>query len=238
MTTTAPAPAPAIHYRPTGDARPRMNRWHLVLFFTATLAVIVVVTSLVVALVSPSRSGRICDPGQLCGGPPPRPGLRNSAAWESVGLGYRFEYNPEYLEVVREDADGVELHFGGKNVGRVTVTAVRSGTVTPESLLDKELNRIGKTVLGVKRDGVDATQIFGPTLGYIDGVGGSYRGTADTPQGPSRPVTIAAVAATDRNLVVALTFVLEGVQDSRVIRDYRADVDAIAKTFRWRPIPA
>jgi hypothetical protein len=226
-----------IHYRPTGNARPRMNRWHLVLYLTATVAVITVITSIVVVRASSGLGDEICEPGRLCGGPPPQPALSNSAAWQSLGLGYRFEYNAARLEVVSEGMTGVELELRGEHAGRVSVTAARAGTLTPEALLDKELSRIRKTVLGLTRDSTDATQIFGPMLGYIDGVGGSYRGTSDTPQGPSRPVTVAAVAATDRNLVAVLTFVLEGVDNPAVIRSYRSAIDDIVKTFRWGPIP-
>ena len=236
MTATATAPAPPIHYRPTGDARPRMNRWHLVLLFTATLAVIVLIATIVVATASPKYPPR-CPPGRLCAGPPPGPGLLESVEWKSQGLGYSFEYSSEYFEVAHEDASGVELKLTTKRAGRVTVTAARAGAITTESLLKKEIDRLDKTMLGLKSDTVAATQIFGPTLGYIDGVGGSYRGTSTTPQSPSSPVTIAAVAATDKNLVVALTFVLEAEDNPKWIQSYRGLVDDIAKTFRWGPIP-
>ncbi|MEO8693596.1 MAG: hypothetical protein ABI658_08775 [Acidimicrobiales bacterium] len=214
-----------------------MNRWHLVLLFTATLAVIVVIATIAVATASPKPNGEICEPGRLCGGPPPGPGLLASAKWESTGLGYSFEYNSDVLAVTREDANGVELKVDAKYAGRLTVTAMRAGSVTREAMLDKEIGRLGKTMLGLKSDTANATRIFGPTLGYIDGVGGSYRGTSNTPQSPSSPVTIVAVAATDGHLVAVVTFALEGVDDPKIIKLYRGLVDGVAKTFRWGPIP-
>ena len=75
-----------------------------------------------------------------------------------------------------------------------------------------------------------------PGLGFVCGAGGAYRGTLDSPTGPSSPASVAILAAGDGKVNVVLSILITGADlDHKTIQTLRnATGVLINNTVRYR----
>jgi hypothetical protein len=178
-----------------------------------------------------------CPPTRQCGGPPP---LIPSAAlrtWESTGLGFQFEYSPALFRIEEEGDDSVRLRVRASRTddvdAEVWVTGARVRDASAVQLLRERRDDLEVSVLGLTDDDDPSTIVVAPALGTVQALGGSYRGTVDTPQGPTVPAVVLVIAATDGELSAVLSFAVSGTTKTSEIRRLRAYLDTIVASFEW-----
>jgi hypothetical protein len=221
------------------------KKWKLLLLFGAGLALVIVVANVVVLVSTPGSVPARCATSPAC--PPLVEPIAVGKRWSSTELGHSFEYDDRF-SVVAEDGRGVRLRLnldelsdasrggpaGSVSLGEVTVTAVPSSEQTPQQLLDQQRQELSQQVLGLREDNDSGTTILGPSIGHLDGFGGSYVGTLDSSQGPTGRAVVALVAAGNGKISAVVSYVVGGTtlapnQTQRM----REKADTILSTFRW-----
>ncbi|HXY92724.1 MAG TPA: hypothetical protein VEP49_09630 [Acidimicrobiia bacterium] len=218
----------------------RLDKWKVLLAFGAGLAIVVVVANVVVLLSTPGAPTAPCSTGPAC--PPPVAPIALGVPWTSTELGYSFQYDDRFT-VVSQDGRGVRLRFpfdqsssaSARKVSfsEVAVTAVPASEGTPQQLLDRRKDELSQQILGLEADDHSGTTILGPSIGHLDGVGGSYVGTFDSAQGPTAPATVALIAAGNERVSAVFTYVLVGSLDADETTSMRETADLVLSTFRW-----
>ena len=177
-----------------------------------------------------------------CGSPPtlPPPLERSDLTrWRSSALGFRLDYDTAYWDKTAEDSRSLTLKLKkayGADLA-VVIGGVKSGESSPDALRDQRLDALKEDVLSLTEDGEASHGIFGQGVGYRDGVGGPYRGNADTPQGPGDPVWAAVMAATDGEITASVSVVTtvanEDERTGQTRFGYYGLVDSVMNTFTW-----
>lgn len=229
-------PYPQWQYLPPGDRPPARSGGGILLWFGAALLLAVAIGALVVWLLRPGPVEPQCpDAGEACAAPPVRPegapALRLGTTWVSEDLGFAFDYDPEWWELEDEGDRSAALVIA-TTAGDVVflIEGASAADNAPEAMLAEQVDDLEDRILGLTAEEDADRQLLGePIVGYRDGVGGLYRGTLDTPQGPSTDVSVAVLAATDGEVSLVVTVVTPDE-----IREPAFQLaDSLLNTLRW-----
>ncbi len=226
-----------IHYRPGGDHPPRQPKWVVLAAFWGVMALLCV-TAVVVALVrSPTTPASSCPPPKLCPGPRPVIPVSTLQTWSSTSRGVSLQYPNAVFTVQQQDQTTLRLRVRTPRPSGVDATLWVSlhpaSDGSPDALLRQRQGDLATSILGLTEDQNPQTVIPPPHLGDVAGVGGSFRGTVDTPQGPGQPVVAILAAASDGRTTAVVTYVITGTTDSAQIQALRSDLSPVLTTFTW-----
>lgn len=228
-----------VHYRAQGHHQPRQGRWVVLVAFWITMATLCV-TGVVVALIqAPSPPASPCPPPKLCGGPSPVLPASSTRTWVAGGRRASLQYPVAVFSVQQRSASTLRLQVRASRPSGVeasvwvTVDPLRAGT--PEALLRHRQSVLAASILGLTTDQSAETIIPPPHVGDVAGVGGSYRGTVDTPQGPGGQVVAILAAATDGHSSAVVSYVVTGTDNPTEIEMLRAYLSPILTSFTWAP---
>jgi hypothetical protein len=214
----------------SGAAGPRLRNTRALIVIAGALAAIAVVAVLVIKLVEPGQGPPPCAPDQPCAGPPPAPPrLAAAETWRSSELRFRFRYPAELWNIEETGPVGVVLTHRKHDLV-VIVRGVRSSDA--DGILDDEFQELRSRIPELTRDRSKAHRLYGPNVGYRDGVGRAYR--AATQAGT---LSVLMMAATHRGMS-ALVLAATGAPDvspqgSRLKDGVLASADSLLNTFRW-----
>ena len=153
--------------------------------------------------------------------------------WRSESGGWLVEYWDDAWNVVDEGPDTLVLERSD-GVALVRISSAPADGASPQELLDSQVDRLEDDLLGFEAVTDPDDQFLGePGVAGRDGVGGLYVGSADAPQGPSGAVDAAVLAATDGEVTVVFSAVVD--RSSRESGMYWADW--LLNTFRWPTDP-
>ncbi|MFN2483674.1 MAG: hypothetical protein ABR509_01885 [Candidatus Limnocylindria bacterium] len=223
-------------YEAPGNRRSGMSARRVILIFAAVLIIILAIGTLLVFVLQPKPVEPQCpDPEQACGIPPRPPSdvpaLVAGDIWSSDDLAFGFEYDGELWEIAAEDTRSVELVIPTRS-GDVTfaLDGASAADAAPDALMNDRVDALSERILGLTPETDAELQPLGePIVGYIDGVGGVYRGTLDTPQGPGADLAVAVLAASDGEISIVVTVITP--ED---LRDAAFSIgDSILNTLRW-----
>jgi len=209
---------------PQGEARSRLGKRRLVFVFVGIFAVSVAAALVAIRLSAPPKS-RACPNGFVCQPPPTAPPLHAQQTFTGA-LGWRAEYAPSLLRVIKSDRAGNELvltesnafdeHSGlaqGSEIIAVEVRGFRAADESAASAMQSVAGQLTSHLVG-PTTAPNSDQIFPkPAVGFHPGVGEVMEGSARTPQGPGGLVKVVALAATDGGVTVAVG-VIYGVQQA------------------------
>ena len=170
--------------------------------------------------------------------PTPRPPSTAALApsgtvWQSSEFGFSLQYDPS-LWTVRSETER-ELVLVTRNGAVLAAIRARPAIeASPADMLADQVARASATVLGFTPE-TDARFLPPglPVMGYRTGVGGTYRGTVDTPQGPSVVVRIGMIVASDGTVTVSAAI----LAPSNIRRGAFQIADSLMNAFEW-PEPA
>jgi len=227
------------HYQPGGHHHPRHGRWVVLVTFWTAMALISV-TGVVVALVQePSSPASPCPPPKSCGGPPPVMPASATRTWVSQGRATALAYPTAVFSVQQRTTTTLQLQVRANRPSgvdaNVWVTVEPHGSDTPETLLRRRESALAGSILGLTVDQNAETVIPPPHVGDVAGVGGSYRGTVDTPQGPGGPAVVILAAATDGRSTVVVSYVVTGTDNPTEIATMRSYLSPLLTSFTWGP---
>jgi hypothetical protein len=164
---------------------------------------------LVSALRGPGAAALPCPMSGPCGAPPTAPALINGATWTSRDLGFGFVYDAGRWQV--EEQSGRFVRMRNRRSGALLVVEGEpAASASPAALFSRRLGIVQKALLGVIADPRPGTRIFGPEIGFRDGIGGSYVGAFDTALGTTEYQQVAIMAAGDTRTSVAETVIVDG----------------------------
>jgi hypothetical protein len=177
--------------------------------FIGALVGVLALTLLSTVLRQPVPPAPSCPEVVNCGNPPLGPGLVTGTLWRSADLGFTIEFSPGLWEVADEDGRNLKLVFrDSRFLAYIWVQGVNASEATPQELLERRVDDLGRGILGLA-DVEPKDRLLGPNVGYVDGPGGAFAGTADTPQGPGSPVAVAVMAATDGRVSAVVSIVTD-----------------------------
>jgi hypothetical protein len=223
---------------PPGDQRSRHGRGVVLIAFWLSVGVTCVAATLVVVIREPSAATTTCPPPQRCPGPPPDVPPSRSATWTADAGGHvRLRY-PVKLFSVDESTDTVlRLQVQGERPSDVEaslwVTASRQSDEQPEQLVQDRRAALSSTLLGLTPDDDPATAVTQLRVGRFDATGGSYRGTVDTPLGPTRPASVIIGSAGNGRTAVVFSYVITGTDDISTISQLRQYLSPVLTSVTW-----
>ncbi len=231
--TTASVAAPN---RPSGHTRARLNRWKIVLFAGIGLVVVIGAASVLVLINEPGAAQPDCRPHQACLPPSGNGAVSLGRRWVSRDLAYSFEYPTDWLRVVSEDGQSVHLQIQTDRVeSEIWISGAPANESSTKQLVQQRRDTLAQRVVGLEQDDDSPDRIVAPSLGFVHGVGGAYRGTLDSATGPTKPADVSIVAAGNGKVNVVMSVLLAGdgldhdlVQGLRIVGG-RLIVD----TMRW-----
>ena len=178
--------------------------------------------------------------------PTPEPGtaaapLTLGEEWRSPELGFVIEYPTDNWALGRSEARWVQLvparqpeAFNYLLHIEATPASEASAEQWQQAFLDAERGGIPDLVV----DPLPYNAIQGPSIGYVDAVGGSYAGTLES----GTPIGLAILAATDGRITVGLEVVVTNPNVRPDPNDWptfqylvRSWADSVLKSFRWEP---
>lgn len=203
-----------------------------------TVMVLLCVTGVVVALVrEPSTPASTCPPPQSCPGPQPVMPASSTRTWTSPGHTVSLQYPTAVFALQERSSTTLQLRVRSARPSGVEASAWISADPlsdgSPAALLRQRKSQLAASILGLTDDQDSRTVIPPPHIGDIAGVGGSYRGTVDTPQGPGGPVVAILAAATDGHTTAVVSYVITGTNDPAEIQMLRAYLSPILTSFTW-----
>jgi hypothetical protein len=242
---TATATRPRVqHFQPPGQSRTRLANPTRLLLFGGILLIVLIVAITSAVVLKRGTPAAPCQPERPCAAPPIGPRALVATVWTSRDLGFEFQYDADVFQVASQDGRAARLTPKNTNLGvEMVVSGVPAAEANPQKALRDRLSSLSNQIVGLTPDKDPATIIVTPTVGYTRGVGGSYRGTVNAPQGPSTPVVIAAMAAGDARTTavvsVAVPLPVSGSKDRlALLLDFaRREGDLALKTFRWTTGP-
>ncbi len=224
---------------PRFGASPRKGPNALVLaLYGGALALTIAVASVAIVAVRPGPPKPTCRRGFQCphAFAAARP-LVTGRVWRSRELGYRFEYRPARWSTrgltarnaILDSRTGLDLEV--RFIG--APASVRSPLQMIADL--KHDIAANSDVLGLHSDSSLRHTLLGPSVGYVDGIGGAYAGTLDTPQGPGGRVFVDLLAATDGRITIGVEAITAEDETYRPEALYLAD--SLLNTLRWPSSP-
>lgn len=230
MTTSA-------RYKPPGDRGVRYGHWVVLVAFWVAMASVCVAAVVVVIVQETGTAAPSCPPTRFCPGPTPVLPVSGLATWTSHDRGVGLTYPVDVFALDDQTQDTLRLSLrvprpaGVEATVSVSARPARDGL--PEAILRQQRSELGASILGLTEDQDPETIIPPPRIGNIVGVGGSYRGTADTPQGPAQPAIAILDIAGDGHTTVAVSYVITGTDDASQIRLMRRYLSPILTSFTW-----
>jgi len=208
----------------------------LVVFWT--VMGLLCVTGVVVALLrEPSTPASPCPPPQSCPGPEPVLPASTTRTWTSAGHSVSLQYPAAVFSVQQRNATTLQLEVRTARPSGVDasvwISAHPSSDGSPAALLRQRKSQLAASILGLTEDQDARTVIPPPHIGDVAGVGGSYRGTVDTPQGPGGPVVAILGAATDGHTTTVVSYVITGTNDAAEIQALRGYLSPLLTSFTW-----
>ena len=219
-----PPPAPAAPVQPVH--RGRLGPLKILMFVAVGLSAILIAAYLAVLSNAPAAVAPQCNDLGECD-PVTAPALLNGTLFEG-DLGWQVQFSPTYWKMTDQDADALQLQEAGGHSLWMTIEAV-SGDKDPQSILDQKTDALGDTILGMKETTDKDVAITNPGVGDRHGPGHVYTGTVDSPQGPSTPVLVAVMAATDGNVTAVVTVVV----DTKNFAYAAQTADSVLNTFLY-----
>jgi hypothetical protein len=212
-----------------GVSGPRFRHPILLVIFLVVLGIVVLGSLAGVKLAAPPPPTAPCSPDHPCGGPPSEPTqLQHLTFYRSSAFGYQLAYDPQLWTVERSDGQGITLSAtSGAFVLRFDAEQASQGT--PGALIDGRLGSLRNSILGMAADTDPRDAVLGPAIGYRPGAAVVQNGTVDTAQGPSVPVAVVVMAATDGGITAAVTVVTDKGAKKQA---YQAS-DAVINSFLW-----
>jgi hypothetical protein len=225
---------------PEGARPSRLGGVRLLAGLAVVMVLVVAVSMVAVWRDRPPAPVPSCPPGLSCVGAETPLSLALGVRWTSTSLGFSFEHEPGVKVVGTNSSNSVvllQVAYPNGPLAQVRVSAVPAGSATPDAMLDAEHDLVAKLALGLQPETSDfADRSTAVTdLGFVNGIGAGYTGVADPQYGPSGPMSVTVVAASNGQLTAATTIVIYGAKpaDIPAIRD---DVSGmIFDTFRWGP---
>jgi hypothetical protein len=227
-----------VKYTPPGDRGARFDHWVVLVAFWVTLA-LVCVAAVVVALVRETDTTVTkCTVQERCPGPPPVLPAAGLRRWTSHAHGVSLEYPVRVFALEEQSQDTLRLRVKAARPSGVEVSALvqlqSASEGGPQVALDDQQEALSTSILGLTADQNPQTIIPQPRIGNILGVGGSYRGTVDTPQGPSDPAIVLLAAAGNGRTTAVVSYVITGTNDSNEISLLRRYLSPILTSFTWK----
>ncbi len=234
---SAPTATAAAH-RPSGHAGARLNRWKIVVLAAIGLVIVIGAASVLVAINEPGPAQPDCRPGQPCLPPSPSNGaVTLGRLWVSRDFAYSFQYPTGWLRVVSEDGKSVHLQIPTDRwESEIWISGAPANQSSTKQLVQDRRNALAERVVGLKVDDNSPDRIVAPSLGSVLGVGNSYRGTLDSASGPTKPASVAIVAAGNGkvNVVMSVLLAADGLDHDLVEGLRIAAGRLIVDTMRWR----
>jgi hypothetical protein len=226
-----------IHYRPAGPHHPRQGRWVVLVAFWTVMGLLCVTGLLVALLREPSTPASPCPPPQSCPGPKPVLPPSSTGTWTSAGHTVSLQYPSAVFAVDQRGATTLQLRVRSARPSGVDasvwITARPLSDGSPAELLHQRTSQLSASILGLTEDQDSRTVIPPPHIGDIAGVGGSYRGTVDTPQGPGGPVVAILGAASDGHTTTVVSYVITGTDNAAEIQTLRGYLSPLLTSFTW-----
>jgi hypothetical protein len=199
--------APALTLPPP-PRKARIGRSSIIAAAVGVFVGVAVVATVIVLVRDPGTPAPTCRPPESCGPPQGPPGLVSLSVWDSP-LGYSFRYDAARWTVEpMSDGTGAVLKLFGREDAVLRV--VGSEDATPEEALAALADSIRETAPDLAEDVRNFRRVLGPAVGYLDGVGASFAGTTDSPQGPGHPVLVSAMSARAAGVTVTVSVVMIG----------------------------
>jgi hypothetical protein len=210
----------------------------IVLFAGIGLVLVIGAASVVLAINEPGPAQPDCRPGQPCLPPSPSNGaVTLGRLWLSRELAYSFQYPTDWLRVVSED--GKSVHFTiptDRWESEIWISGAPAKESSTRQLLQQRRDALAERVVGLQVDDNSPDRIVAPSLGFVAGVGTAYRGTLDSASGPTKPASVAIVAAGNGkvNVVMSVLVAADGLNHDLVESLRIAAARLIVDTMRWQ----
>ena len=229
--------ATTAEYRPSGYSGTRLKRWMIVLSAVIGIAVVIGAASVLVAINEPGPAQPDCRPDQPCLPPSPSNGaVTLGRLWVSRDLAYSFQYPTDWLRVVSEDGTSVHLTIPTDRwESEIWISGAPANESSTRQLVQDRKNALAERVVGLVVDDSSPNRIVAPSLGFVAGVGTAYRGTLDSASGPTKPASVAIVAAGNGkvNVVMSVLVAADGLDHDLVESLRIAAARLIVDTMRW-----
>jgi hypothetical protein len=158
-----------------------------------------------------------------------------AGVWRSE-LGFSFEIY-DWLTPTEHDARSVTYEFKSridKRRSELHVEAVPASEATPDQLLQRRRKALADSVLGLTEDTDEETILDEPSIGFIHGVGGSFRGTTlSASLDPGPPTVVAIFAASDGRITVVFSYAVTGYKDALDVLNTRDWAEGVLSSFEW-----
>ena len=231
------AASEASPYRPSGHAPARLNRWLIVAFAAIGLVGVTGVASVLVAINEPGPAQPDCKPEQPCLPPSPSNGaVTLGRLWVSRDLDYSFQYPTDWLSVDAEDGKSVHLTIPTDRwESEIWISGAPANESSTKQLVEERRDALAERVVGLELDDDSPDRIVSPSLGFVRGVGNAYRGTLDSASGPTKPASVAILAAGNGkvNVVMSVLLAADGLEHDLVEGLRIAAGRLIVDTMRW-----
>ncbi len=202
--------------------------------YAAALVLTIAIASGVIVAVRPGPPKPTCRRGFQCPHAlaAARP-LLTGRLWRSRELGYRFEFRPSLWNLRAQTARSAILDFRRGLDLEVRLVGAPASERSPLQMLADLKHDIDtrSDVLGLHTDPSLRHTLLGPSVGYLDGIGGAYAGTLDTPQGPGGRVFVDLMAATDGRITIGVEAIT--AEDESYRPDAFYEADGLLNTLRW-----
>ena len=229
---------PHLHYTPPGDRGTRHGRAVLLLSYWAAMALVCASAVVVVLVREVDEPKPTCPPPQQCPGPPQVIPVSSVRTWTSRALGVSLRYPTRIFAVDEKTDTTLRLHVRDTQAGGVDATlwvsARPAADPLPQELVQERRDDLSASLLGLTEDNDPNTTIADLQIGGVRAAGGSFRGTADSPQGPSDPAFAVIVAASSNRAAVVVSYVITGTDDATVIARLRSYLSPILTNFAWK----
>jgi hypothetical protein len=176
---------------------------------------------------SPPPGGTGGGPGGPPGGPEGFP-LTLGNVYTSPALGFSVRYRDGF-DV--QEGDAFLSLYDGDSDTLCRIEATEAGNASPEEVLEDGRASLQDSFPTLAVDSNPAFEILGPNVGYVDGVGQSYAGTFQSPQGVQGDIHAYLMAATDGRITVLTTSITS--QPAESVHDAVAQCDSVLNTFAW-----
>ncbi|MGO9752932.1 MAG: hypothetical protein ACLP8S_05355 [Solirubrobacteraceae bacterium] len=196
----------ARHDQRRGVSRGRLRAPRLLAVFLISLGLIVGAGAAAATLLAPTTKP-LCQPYHPCGSPPQavHP-LIDQTLWRSSSFGFSAEYPGAQTSVAGHNGGGVMLttKLPDGSTGTILIQGIPTAQATPAQAITAQLHGL-QGVSQIAADSDPSDQLLGASVGYRSGAGAVYSGDLAAPQGVGQPISLAAEAASDGHLTIAVT---------------------------------
>lgn len=227
-----------VRFRPTGEHGARQSRTVVLLTFWVALALVCVASVVLVIVREVDPPAPRCPPPQSCPGPPLHLPPSQVRTWTSASLGVSLRYPTAVFAVDERTDTTLRLHVRDTQAAGVDasvwITAQPASAGVAEELANQRRDDLATTLLGLTEDDNPDTIVPDPQIGGFHAAGGSFRATADTPQGPSESAIVLIAAATRQSTTVVVSYVVTGTDDVRTVLRLRTLLSPILVSVAWK----